>query len=213
MLHAIGPASDLPRLKAIPASWSRPSIRCEGTSFWTKKPAWSISSGVTATADSSVDEKTLRSRQPPWPRRDLGGRRERCRHRVCSLRDVPATESHDHNRRQNCNCEYGNDHERDTPSTAGLAPFDHQTHRRVFVHVGRPLHRPCRCNGPDAAVAKSTSKACDMPLWVGGVNSVGRWCRGRALAPSAPEAPLRDGLEIANRVCLGNLRRQRHHSD
>jgi mannose-6-phosphate isomerase-like protein (cupin superfamily) len=38
------------------------------------------------------------------------------------------------------------------------------------------------------------------------VNLVERWCRGSALAPSTPEKPLRDGLDIADRVCLGNLK-------
>jgi hypothetical protein len=36
----------------------------EGTSFWLKKPPWSISSGVIATADSSVVEKTTKLTAP-----------------------------------------------------------------------------------------------------------------------------------------------------
>jgi hypothetical protein len=75
-----------------------------------------------------------RSRQPLWSPPDIGGRRNRCRHRRGIPQDVPATESDDHHPKQKCDYDHDNRRDGHSPSTADLDLTDHLVHRRVFIH-------------------------------------------------------------------------------
>ena len=89
---------------------------------------------TTGRGSATPDVSWLRSRQPLWSPPDIGGRRNRCRHRRGIPQDVPATESDDHHPKQKCDYDHGNRRDGHSPSTADLDLTHHLVHRRVFVH-------------------------------------------------------------------------------
>lgn len=75
---------------------------------------------------------------PPGLPLDLGGSRDRLCHCRAILRDVPAAKSNNHDPNHDCKHDYGAHHDRHSPATATLCPFQYLAQRPVFVHQLQP---------------------------------------------------------------------------